>query len=269
MSAASVGEYGERGFVFRPSLLSAAEVRVLNDELERILRAGPAEDRVIREKDGRTVRTVVNPHLHSDVYARLVRHPLLLEAAEALLGDKVYVFQMGINCKAAFSGDVWFWHQDYPAYRQDDHIPRPRMVNTLIFLDEVTHLNSPLMLVPGSHKLTSDLPEASDKGTSYSFRYTGNEVIEDQVRAAGIVAPTGPAGSVIFMHVNTLHGSTANLSPWSRRLVTLTYNAISNKATSPSVRPRHIVYDDSALAPLSALGPDCLVEMALQSAGSR
>lgn len=267
MSATSVGEYAERGFVFRPGLLSGEEVRVLNDDLERILRDDPAEDRFIREKDGRTVRTVVNPHLHSDVYDRLVRHPLLLDAAEALLGDKVYVFQMGVNCEAAFSGDVWFWHQDYPAYRQDDHIPRPRMVNTLIFLDEVTHLNSPLMLVPGSHRLTTDLPEESDKGTSYAFRYTGNRVIEDQVRAAGIVAPTGPAGSVIFMHVNTLHGSTANLSPWSRRLVTLTYNAISNKATSPSVRPRHIVYDDSALPPLSALGKECLVETARNARG--
>ena len=80
---------------------------------------------------------------------------------------------MGVNCKAAFAGDVWFWHQDYPAYLEDDHIPEPRMVNALIFLDEVTPLNSPLMLVPGSHRYRDEMPDASDQGTSYTFRYSG------------------------------------------------------------------------------------------------
>lgn len=252
-------DFGENGFVFCPGLLSGAEVGAINGALELLSAGEPAPDRVILEKDGRTVRTVVNPHIHSEIFARLARHPVLLGRAEALLGEQVYVFQMGVNHKAAFDGDIWFWHQDYPAYRKDDHIPCPRMVNTLIFLDEVTSLNSPLMLVPGSHQLGTEAGEESDKGTSYRFRYADNALIEEQVRAAGIVAPTGPAGSVIFMHVNTLHGSTANLSPWSRRMVTLTYNAMSNKATSRSVRPRHIVLDDRDLPALAALPRDCLM----------
>ena len=76
----------------------------------------------------------------------------MLGTVEELLGEQVYAFQLAINCKAAFNGDVWFWHQDYPTYRYDDHIAEPRMVNALIFLDEVTTLNGPLMLVPGSHR---------------------------------------------------------------------------------------------------------------------
>jgi hypothetical protein len=40
--------------------------------------------------------------------------------------------------------------------------------------------------------------------------------------------------------------------------MTLTYNAFSNKATSPSIRPRHIVYEDRDLPPVKALGRDCL-----------
>jgi ectoine hydroxylase len=82
------------------------------------------------------------------------------------------------------------------------------------------------------------------------------------VHEGGILAPTGPAGSTIFMNVNTLHGSTANMSPWPRRLITLTYNAMSNKATSPSVRPRHIVHDDRDLPALTPLATDCLVAVA-------
>lgn len=267
MSSAMTREYDDRGFVFRPELLSAAEVGALNDELDRLLGWPHDDKRFILEKNGRTVRTVVNPYVYSDVYARLVRHPLLLAAVEELLGERIYAWQMGINCKAAFNGDVWFWHQDYPAYREDDHIPEPRMVNALIFLDDVNHHNSPLMLVPGSHRLTSDLPDPSDQGTSYTFRYTSPEVIKEEVRRAGIVAPIGPAGSVIFMNVNVLHGSTANLSPWSRRLITLTYNAMSNKATSPSARPRHIVYDDRDLPALDPLPRDCLLRDAMGAGG--
>ena len=73
-----------------------------------------------------------------------------------------------------------------------------------------------------------------------------------------LIIGAGPAGSVIFMNVNTLHGSGANLSPWSRRLATYTYNAMSNKAASPSIRPAHIVPDDRDVPAITPLGADCL-----------
>lgn len=231
-------------------------------ETERLLNSERRADRILFEKDGETVRTIVNPHCYSEVFERLIAHPTLLAAAEELLGDQVYVFQMGVNNKASFNGDVWFWHQDYPGYYYDDHIPTPNMVNTLIFLDEVSALNGPLMVVPGSYRHVPERPEVSDKGTSYSFRYADNATVTDLVSVGGIVAPTGPPGSTIFMHVNTLHGSTANLSPWPRRMITLTYNAMSNKATGPSTRPKHIVYDDRLLGPLVALHANCLEELA-------
>jgi ectoine hydroxylase len=259
MASSLLEEYEENGFAFRRDVLSADEVGVLTTDLDELLAIEADPQRVILEADGVTPRTVVNPHLYRDAYARLIRHPALLTAVEELLGEQVYAWQMGINCKAAFAGDVWFWHQDYPAYLEDDHIPEPRMVNALIFLDEVTSLNSPLMLVPGSHRYRDEMPEASDHGTSYAFRYSGLETIKQQVAESGIDVPTGAAGSVIFMNVNTLHGSTANLSPWSRRLITLTFNAHSNKATSPSTRPAHIVPDDRDVPPLTPLGSDCLL----------
>ncbi len=259
MASKMAAEYAERGYVFRESLLSVAEVNVLNDELARIVGGEEPAAGIIFETDGVTPRTVFNPHLYSDVYDRLIRHPKLLGAVEDLLSEQAYAFQLGINCKAAFNGDVWFWHQDFPTYLEDDHIPEPRMVNALIFLDEVTTLNSPLMIVPGSHRLAPEVTEETTQGTSYTLRYSSTEMIKEQVAASGIVAPTGPPGSVIFMNVNALHGSTANLSPWSRRMITLTYNAMSNKATSPSRRSRDIVYDDTDLPALAALPDDCLV----------
>lgn len=167
----------------------------MNAELARILDQHIGDPlKIIKEKDGVTPRTVVNPHVYSKVFDRLVHHPKLVKAAQEILGERVYVFQSGLNCKELFNGDVWFWHQDYPAYQRDDHIPEPRMVNALIFFDDINSMNGPLMIVPGSHLMTADMPENSDQGTSYSFRYTGKDVIEEQVRKLGCVAPTGPAG---------------------------------------------------------------------------
>ena len=255
-------EYETDGFVFRPGLLDATEIDVLVAELDRVLVEDPRDERFIFERDGVTLRTVANLHHRSVVYDHLVHHPVLLDAATMLLDDGVYVFQLGVNCKAAFTGDAWFWHQDFPGYREDDHIPAPRMVNTLIFLDEVTNTNGPLMIVPGSHRHIARTPDVSDGGTSYSFRYADTETIKEQVREGGVVAPTGLPGSVIFMNVNTLHGSTANMSPWPRRMVTVTFNAMSNKATSPSVRPRHIVDDDRNATALIPMDASCLMEFA-------
>jgi len=254
----TVAEYEEVGNIFRSGLLSAEEVATVNDELDRIV-ADPHSPGLVLEKDGRTLRSVFNPHLYSDVLGRVVRHPLVLGTVEELLGEPVYVFQLVVNNKAPFNGDMWYWHQDYPTYRADDHIAECRMVNALIFLDEVTQFNGPLMVVPGSHRMESEWPDESTQGTSYKIRYSGTGVIEAEVQRGGIVAPTGPAGSVIFMHPNVLHASGSNLSPWRRRVISLTYNAVSNKATAPTTRSRDVVPDDTKVTALEALGDDCLL----------
>lgn len=258
-----VDEYEEVGHIFRAGMLSPDEVATINDEFDRIV-ADTQRLGMVLERDGRTLRSVFNSHLYSDVFRRLVRHPRVLGTVEDLLGEPVYVFQLVVNDKAPFNGDMWYWHQDYPTYRADDHIAECRMVNALIFLDEVTQFNGPLMVVPGSHRMDSEWPDESTQGTSYKIRYSGTGVNEAEVQRGGIVAPTGPAGSVMFMHPNVLHGSGSNLSPWRRRMISLTYNAISNTATSPTIRSRDIVPDDSTASALEVLGDDCLLAGAAQ-----
>ena len=158
-----VTDYQRDGFAFRAGLLSGTEAKVLVGETERLLDGERPPERFLFEKDATTVRTIVNPHLFSNIFDRLVCHPALLAAARQLLDDDVYVFQMGVNNKASFNGDVWFWHQDYPGYHYDDHIPTSNMVNTLIFLDEVSTFNGPLMVVPGSYHHVPERPEVRTK----------------------------------------------------------------------------------------------------------
>ena len=190
-----VADYGRDGFAFRPGLLSSTEAGVLVRETEQLLLGERRGDRFVLEKDGSHASARRQP---APVQRRLRPTDPPPDAAGCGRGAarrQVYVFQLGVNCKAAFNGDVWFWHQDYPDLPRRRPHPEPRMVNALIFLDEVTNLNGPLMIVPGSHRLTSrTTPEESTEGTSYTLRYAEPDTIEAQVRRGGVVAPTGPAG---------------------------------------------------------------------------
>ena len=82
----------------------------------------------------------------------------MIEPVEQIFGEKVYMHQYKINAKAAFTGDVWQWHQDYGTWKRDDGMPEPRAMNIAVFLDEVMPINGPLMLVPRSHMPASSRP---------------------------------------------------------------------------------------------------------------
>ena len=76
------------GFLLLPSLFSPREVELMRSALMPVFaEKTPAN---IREKLSGEVRTAMGLHLRNDVYARLVRHPRLLEPALQLLGGQLY-----------------------------------------------------------------------------------------------------------------------------------------------------------------------------------
>jgi ectoine hydroxylase len=249
LSPSDLAAYAETGYVFVPGLFPVEEIDLLRQEVPKILAEG--RPGVTLEKDGVTPRTLFNPQRYSDAFQRFVRDPRLVLSVMQLLNSPAYIFQLGLNFKAPFTGDLWWWHQDFPTYLADDGIPAPQMVNCVIFVDEVTEFSGPLMLVPGSHVADLGVPEPSTQGTSYVLRSLSNDDLRRLTSRAGLVAPKGPPGSVIFQHTNIVHGSTSNMSPWGRALMTLTYNSVHNKPTRQSTRPSYLLCSDtSALEPL-------------------
>jgi ectoine hydroxylase len=261
LTQAQIQEFNDRGYLFIPQLFTPQEMGVLTREMAEVLKT-PRRVLVL-EKDGKTPRSLFNLHAFSEAYARLVRHPKIVGPARTLVGGPVYVFQLVVNFKAPFSGDQWPWHQDYPTYHHDDGMPRPAVVNCLIFMEDVGAWNGPLMLVPESHKETYPLPPIDTTKTSYPARWAEQGHIERTMRQNGIVAPQGPAGSVIFAHTNILHASGPNMSPWGRTLMSLTVNALDNQ-TRGSRRPDYIVPKDRT--PLEPLAEDCLLALARETA---
>lgn len=252
-----LAQWQRDGFFFIENVLSPDEIERVNSEAQAL--TGEKRKEIVFEKDGSTLRSIFNMHEYNDLFGRLVRHPKLIEPAMQLLDSQVYVFQIVLNFKAPLRGEWWPWHQDYPTYHNDDGIPAPRMVNVLLFLDEVTEFNGPLMVVPGSHKEDFPLPDVSQKSQSYPGRWLDEEYAGQSAGSHGIVAPKGPAGSVIFAHTNIVHGSGPNMSPWGRSMISLTLNSVENKGTS-SRRPGFIV--PTTFAPIEPLSADCLARAA-------
>ena len=239
LNGQQLDEYRRNGLVVVPELFSSLEIISVLRELEKLCKN--LSKTIIYEEDGRTPRSIFNLHADSDVFRCLVRHPKIVSPAKDILQEPFYAFQLQINFKQAFVGGGWPWHQDYPVFHVSDGMPDCKALNVLVFLEDVNEFNGPLYFVPRSQHLAFPLPELESerKRVAGSFLST----IEDATRHFGLVSPKGPAGSVIFAHPNIIHGSPSNISPFGRALMTLTFNALSNRA-SGSGRPHDVVPND-------------------------
>jgi ectoine hydroxylase len=254
LSPDQLQKFDREGYLFFPSLFTAAEIKALTDEVPSLYAQRRPEN--VREKTGDVVRTNFAAHMYSYPFAKLARHPRMVDPIKQVFGEDVYMHQFKINGKQAFDGDVWQWHQDYGTWMNDDQMPEARAMNVAIFLDEVNEFNGPLMFIPGSHK-QGVLDAAHDTSTtSYPLWVINHDTITGLVANGGIVAPKGPAGSMILFHGCLVHASTSNLS-WNRVSVYLSLCAVSNHIRRFK-RPGYIAHRD--FSPIRTLPDDCLLK---------
>lgn len=247
-------QFDRDGYLFFPNHFSAEEIQVIRDQVPVIYKDDRPE--IVREKDGKTPRTGFAAHTYNDAFAKLGRHPRMVQPVQELLGEEVYMHQYKVNGKQAFDGDVWQWHQDFGTWHRDDGMPEPRAMNVSVFLDEVNEFNGPLYFIPGSHR-----EGVVDAGhdlttTSYPLWTLDNAKVAELVDAGGIVAPKGPAGSMLLFHSCLVHGSPPNMTPWSRVIIYLSLCAVSNHITRHH-RPDFIAHRD--FTPIQTLSDNCLL----------
>ncbi len=248
-----IERYGKDGFLVLPGLFSSAEVALLRGALDEVC----AEDTPanIREKDSGEVRTAMGLHLRHEVFARLVRHPRLLEPAMQLAGGQLYVQQVKVNIKAAFDGEPWQWHYDFATHHREDGVPEPLALNLHVFLDDVNQFNGPLYFIPESERHGPAPATLDSASTSYPLWVVDRERVGRLVTDGGLFAATGAAGTGIIFGDCLVHGSPANISPWHRRIFSLIVNPVSNALTRRQ-RPDHKHHRD--LSPIAPLADDCL-----------
>ena len=245
------------GFLVLPELFSDTEVALLRKETDALFAEHcPAN---FREQASGVVRTAMAIHDRSPVFSRLARHPRLVRPAMQILADDaLYLQQVKVNAKVAFTGEVWQWHYDFATHHNQDGVPRPLALNLHVFLDDVTEFNGPLWFIPGSHTHGA-LPAALDETTtSYPLWCVDRDVVSDLVEQGGIVSATGRAGTALIFGDCLVHGSPPNMSPWNRRIYSAILNPIANAYTRETRADHQHHRDLSVVVPLA---DDCLVRV--------
>ncbi len=254
LAAEQLQEIERNGFLLIPDLFSHDEVAAINAALEPLF--AETSEANVREKDSGEVRTAMGLHLRNALFDKLCRHPRLVEPAQQILGDDLYIQQVKVNVKAAFEGEAWQWHYDFATHHADDGVPQPLALNLHIFLADVTEFNGPLWFIKGSHRHGAQPTFHDTVSTSYPLWVVDRDVVADLAAKGGMVSATGKTGTGLIFHDTLLHCSPPNLSPHDRPIFSLILNPVSNRQTTLA-RPEYKHHTD--FAPVRAIADDCLV----------
>jgi len=138
--------------------------------------------------------------LVSAAFLQSLLNPQLLDVVEAILGPDIELWKWG-QCiyRQPDSGVPKSLHQDECYFEHAQHSP----MAVLSYTVNVDLVNSPLYVVPGSHKL-GVLEHIDDQWSGFA--------LEDASWWDRAVPITGQAGDAILFHGLTIHGSPANRS---------------------------------------------------------
>lgn len=254
LSVAQLAELDSEGFLVLPEMFSDQEVDIISARLPQIFEADDPAN--IIERHSAIVRTAMGLHTRDEVFAKLVRHPRLIEPAAQILGEPMYIQQVKVNVKAAFSGEIWQWHYDFATHHEEDGVEKPLALNLHIFLDDVNDFNGPLCFIPKSHKYGQHQAALDDQSTSYPLWVVDEDLVRELASEHGIVSATGKRGTMLIFHDTLVHSSANNMSPWDRTIFSLIVNPVSNAATKND-RPTYKHHQD--FTPVTPLGDDCLI----------
>lgn len=209
--------FQEHGFLILRKILDAEKLKELDLELGRLakgegtlkkVREGWDAEQVQDPSRGKTAfRKIGGVIHHSPAFARLLRHPRIVEVMHRLMGPQLQLFRDVVMMKAARVGRQKPWHQDavYWPWRPME------MVSVTTAIDDAKLENGCLQIITGSHKsvLEHHGPEP---------QIDANE----QTAQLACAVPLDAGDSLVF-HSLLLHGSQPNRSDADRRMVILAY----------------------------------------------
>ena len=188
----------EQGYLIVRGVMEAEWLAELRTVTERLLKEEGADAGGEFRKEAGSDR-LANLVDKGECFQRLVSHPLLLEAAEAVLGPDWKL--SSLNYRAALPGAKSL----QPLHCDMGLVPDAlgnAVFNSIWMLDDFTPENGPTRFVPGSHK-SGVLPQSvlADANAPHPEEMVG----------------LGTAGDVILTNAHMWHGGTANRTASPRR----------------------------------------------------
>jgi ectoine hydroxylase-related dioxygenase (phytanoyl-CoA dioxygenase family) len=185
------------GYCIVEDVLPRDQVATTRAELTRVLADVPTGR---NDFEGYRTQRIYALFAKTRAFDEPALHPLVLGVLDRILGSYQFSAPTGIQIGPGERAQVL--HHDDSIYP----LPRPHpevVVNTMWALDDFTEENGATRFVPGSHRWTDDLPDASTP----------------------TVAAEMPAGSVAFYNGSVWHGGGANRTDRPRLGVILEYVA--------------------------------------------
>lgn len=230
LSDEQLRRWNEEGYLFFDALFSPEEIDVIRQHL---FQAALAETPGVKREEGSTaVSSMMGVHMYDAVCEQLTRHPRLLEPALQIAGEELALLQSRVIVKTpaeAVPHRTFPWHQDFSTWHAQDAMPEPKAIVVGVFLDDVTACNSPVMIVPKSHR--GGMIGKREDGEYAQILIEAQDVAR-LVDEGGLVAMMGRAGSVFFMHANAVHASHENITPLRRTIFYVIYNPVTNRCVS-------------------------------------
>lgn len=224
LSSEQIKQYHEDGFIIIPKFFDLEEI----ESLQKLL----AEDPDLKgswtqrntNKEGDNFRVAVWTELGNTLLGVIPRIARMVDATEALLGEKCYHWHSKI-VKVQPGNSGLAWHQDYDHWYQDGCL-YPQLLTCTIAITPTNKDNGCLRVIKKSHLL--------GRLNHVIVKEKGNQNIPESPRLEKILEELEVVyceiepGDAIFFHANTLHGSGSNISDDSRILMHCSYNAADN-----------------------------------------
>ena len=223
-----VTQFTRDGFAIVEGVLDAPRVARLHAAMDRVYGGAYNADRRpprLRKEvqpfgDSSSVRWILNARVFDDELWRLATDPGLGEIAARLLGTpSVSIVEDQLLDKPTGARPVNF-HQDY-AYWPFSRATQ--MCTAWLALVDMTIAHGPLQLVPGSHRWgRAERPKELIRGSTEEL-LAAVEAARPDGTAVDRVSAVIPAGSAVFFHCLTFHGSEGNQAAGVRRAISLHY----------------------------------------------
>jgi ectoine hydroxylase-related dioxygenase (phytanoyl-CoA dioxygenase family) len=224
-------QFRDEGFFVLERVVPPADLEALRNECQRFIDERDTEmDRLgvdAIDLDHRGQRYFVHASGQSPAVERFLVSDLMLQIAQAALGDTVYLFNEQYVVKAAERGMKFGWHQD-SGFIPYAHRP---YLTCWIALDDVTEANGTVYLLPYSRAGTRDVVEhVREEETNDLVGYFGDDP-GDPVLV--------PAGSIACFSSTVFHRSGPNTTDRMRRVYLAQYSSepIPNE---DGTAPRHL-----------------------------
>lgn len=212
-----VAFFTEKGFLILRGVLTKQEIEELDRETDHLVRdhqslgsiregfsPEPGQD---PNADRPVFRKIGGMSDLSEAFARLMRHPRILDVVHAIAGPQIHLFRDVLMMKAPRIGREKPWHQDSVYWPW-----RPmRLVSAMTALDDATPENGCLQVIPGSHR--------------QEVQHYGGELqidLDQDLRQRTVFVPL-KAGDTLVFHSLLLHASQPNHSDKPRRVAILSY----------------------------------------------